>query len=169
MNISLDTLIQQFNNGDESVKHQINEMLWQVVPFNRPHKIEVTHWQKDKISAVIPLMKENFNHLQGIHACGLATVSEYVTGLLLLTNLGIEKYRLIMAKLEVDYTYQARTDCLASFSLSNHQIETIKQKAQSEDKFIFEAKVNVTDSNNNIVSKATIYWQIKSWEKVNLK
>ena len=126
MNFSLNTLITQFNAADEKGKKQINEVLWQVVPFNRPHQIEVTKWQKDEIQALIPLIKDNFNHLQGIHACGLATVSEYVTGLLLLTNLGIEKYRLIMARLEVDYTYQARTNCSATFTLSENQIEEIK-------------------------------------------
>jgi 16S rRNA U516 pseudouridylate synthase RsuA-like enzyme len=169
MNYSLDTLITQFNSADENGKKKINEILWQVVPFNRPHQIEVTQWNKNTISAVIPLIKDNFNHLQGIHACGLATVSEYVTGLLLLSNLGIEKYRLIMAKLEVDYTYQARTNCTANFSLTDNELSTIKNKAENEDKFIFPAQVDVKDENNNIVCKATIYWQIKSWDKVKLK
>jgi hypothetical protein len=74
-----------------------------------------------------------------------------------------------MAKLEVDYTYQARTNCTANFSLTDNELSTIKNKAENEDKFIFPAQVDVKDENNNIVCKATIYWQIKSWDKVKLK
>ncbi len=159
-----------FNSGNNETRQQINQMLWQIVPFNQPHKIEVTEWQPQKVSAKIPHIGQNFNHLQGVHACGLATVAEYVSGLTLLTVLGIQKYRLIMAKLEVEYTYQARTDCFAEFSISDEELHSqIITPLQSDDKTVFPAKVTVKDTGNNIVCHATIYWQIKNWEKVNLK
>ena len=170
MNFSISQTLQLFNSGDEQVRKSINETLWQVVPFNQPHRITVTRWTTENVTAQIPHVASNLNHLQGIHACGLATVAEYVTGLLLLTNLGIENYRLIMARLDINYTFQARKDCFASFELTPYTLQNeIVKPLQTLDKIIFPATVQVTDADGNEVCLATIHWQIKSWDKVHLK
>jgi acyl-coenzyme A thioesterase PaaI-like protein len=81
-----------------------------VVPFNKPHGFEVMSVSDFSVKTKIPYKKKNFNHIRGLHACALATISEFTTGLLLLYKLGPHKYRLIMQRLEMDYHYQGKMD-----------------------------------------------------------
>ncbi len=166
MNISgLTKRAQQSKRG----LRKLNFLLGLAVPFNKPHGIKLIEISNEKIKAVIPYKRRNFNHIKGIHACGLATVCEFVSGFYLLSKLG-NNYRLIMQKLEVEYFYQAKKTAFAVFELSEEQFKNEIMQKLTEDKVVnFNAVVNCYDSLNEHLCTGTISWQLKSWDKVKTK
>ena len=88
----------------------LNAGLNRLVPFNKPHGFKVVEISNLHLKTLVPYKKSNFNHIKGIHACALATLSEFTTGFLLLSRLDSRKYRLIMQSLNMDYHYQAKMD-----------------------------------------------------------
>src|SRR5688572_1911814 len=96
----------------------LNNGLARMIPFNRPHGFKILQIGDFDITIRLPYKRSNLNHIRGIHACALATVSEFSTGLLLISKLGFDKYRIIMQRLEMDYHYQGKMDALAHFSIS---------------------------------------------------
>jgi hypothetical protein len=128
-----------------------------------------------KLEAIIskpwcPIERSILNHIKGIHACALATLSEFTTGFLLLIKLDPKKYRLIMQKLVMEYHYQAKMDTFATFSISDEWLEkSIFKPLDSEAKVIIDCVIKIHDSEGNHLSTGTVTWQIKKWEKVKTK
>src|SRR5690606_830190 len=65
----------------------LNVALDRMIPFNKPHRFRIVEIADDRITTVIPYRKRNLNHIKGLHACALATLSEFTTGFLLLSQL----------------------------------------------------------------------------------
>ncbi|MEX2379192.1 MAG: DUF4442 domain-containing protein [Vicingaceae bacterium] len=148
----------------------LNFLLGRMIPFNRPHGIKVIKISKTEIQTKIPYKKKNLNHIKGIHACGLATAAEFASGLLLLYNLGFKKYRLIMKSIHVDYHYQAKKEAIATFKLSADELQSKMLQALQSDGVVEKlCRIEVKDSEGNLLCKAQTNWQIKSWEKVKTK
>ena len=87
----------------------LNFAMGYAIPFNRPHRIRITSVNDDGVSIRLPFRKKNLNHLKSIHACALATMAEYSSGVSLLTTIG-NNFRHIMKKISVTYHYQAKMD-----------------------------------------------------------
>lgn len=148
----------------------LNIGLSRMVPFNRRHGVKIIEIGDNSLKAAIPYKKFNLNHIKGIHACALATISEFVTGFLLLIKLDSAKYRLIMQKLEMNYHYQARMDAFAYFSLSDSWIKSnILEPLIDEEKVTVECSVKTMDREGNHLSTGIITWQIKKWANVKTK
>ena len=62
----------------------LNRMLDRLIPFNKPHGFKVLAISDHEVTTLIPYKKKNFNHIRGLHATALATLSEFTTGLMLL-------------------------------------------------------------------------------------
>lgn len=137
------------------------------IPFNRPHGFRITELRELHCQVYIPASRKNYNHLKGIHACALATGAELASGLSLLTLFQASHYRLIMAHLSVHYFLQARSDCLATASVTRNQ-SLAESQAQLADQGKTQMTVGVTveDSSGQIVSEAEISWQLKKWHEV---
>ncbi|NMM48642.1 DUF4442 domain-containing protein [Marinigracilibium pacificum] len=147
----------------------LNTVLYKMVPFNKPHQFEIFKIEDDSITVKLPYIKRNFNHIKGVHACALATVSEYSSGALLLRKLG-KNYRIILQKLEMEYHYQGKTDCYATFMANESWLEeNIFSPLTKEEKIVVPCIVKTYDKDNNLISTGTVNWQIKSWEKVKTK
>ena len=101
----------------------LNFGLNRMVPFNKPHGFKIVEISDHHLKILIPYRKANFNHIKGIHACALATVSEFTTGFLLLSRLDPKKYRLIMQSLNMDYHYQAKMDSYGTFFISEEWLD----------------------------------------------
>ena len=145
----------------------LNMGLNRMVPFNRPHGIEVIEISDNHLKTKIPYKKANFNHIKGIHACALATLSEFTTGFLLLSRLNPEKYRLIMQSLQMDYHYQAKMDAFGTFYISKEWLEElIFDPLRSTDKIVVDCEVKIYDKEGNHISTGLVSWQIKSWGSV---
>ena len=55
----------------------LNWGLYRMIPFNAPHGFEIAEITDWEVKTVLPYIRKNLNHINGIHACALATVSEF--------------------------------------------------------------------------------------------
>jgi acyl-coenzyme A thioesterase PaaI-like protein len=144
----------------------LNYVLWNAIPFNKPHRLKIAPVHEGGVSVRLPYKRKNLNHLKGIHACALATTAEYTSGISLLTTIGTD-YRLIMKSIHVTYHYQAKMDVIARLHLDKNKIEQqILSPLYSDDAVLFENTVEVQDLMANHICTAVVEWQIKKWGKV---
>lgn len=149
---------------------KLNLILGLGIPFNKPHGIKLQELTEDKVSAVFPYKRKNLNHIKGLHACGLATVAEFCSGIALLNKLGTKKYRLIMSTLRMEYHYQAKATAIASYTMSAEKLqEMILGPLEKEDAVLLECEVPVHDTAGNHLCTAYVNWQVKPWDKVRTK
>lgn len=145
----------------------LNRLLWGIIPFNKPHRFRILKINADGVEILVPYRKTNLNHLKGIHACALATASEYAAGLTLLLGLGTDEYRLIMKKLEMEYHYQGKMDCIALFSMPEEILtREVKQPLATQEAVFVVCLVEVKDVSGNLISTGKTEWQVKRWDKV---
>lgn len=148
----------------------LNWSLARMIPFNKPHQFQIVGLSDFRIKTLIPYRKSNFNHIRGLHACSLATVSEFTTGFLLISALDMKKYRLIMTRLEMDYHYQGKMDSYAEFSISPAWLnENIVTPLMSLDAVVVPCEVKIIDAQGSHLTTGKIFWQIKDWSKVKTK
>jgi len=103
----------------------LNNGLNRLVPFNKPHGFKIVEIGSHHLKTLVPYKKSNFNHIKGIHACALATLSEFTTGFLLLSRLDPKKYRIIMQNLNMEYHYQAKMDSYGIFYISEEFLDEL--------------------------------------------
>jgi myo-inositol-1-phosphate synthase len=100
----------------------------------------------------------------------LATVSEYATGLLLISKLGFDTYRIIMQRLEMDYHYQGKMDATAHFSISESWLhERIYEPLKTNASVTVICEIKIYDAQNNHLTTGKVHWQIKEWRRVKTK
>lgn len=147
----------------------LNFAVARMVPFNKPHGVKVLEVTDTGLKTYLPYKKKNFNHVRGLHACVLATVSEFTVGFLLLSKLG-SKYRIIMQRLEMDYHYQGKMDAVADFSVSEEWLQQhVYEPLRTKDSVVVICEVKIHDVKNNHLSTGHVHWQVKEWSKVRTK
>lgn len=148
----------------------LNWSMDRMVPFNKPHGFKIIEVDDYRLKILIPYRRSNFNHIRGLHACCLATVSEYTTGFLLISSLDMKKYRLIMQRLEMEYHYQGKMTSTAEFAISKEWIEEkVTKPLQTQDAVVIPCEVKIHDEKGNHLSTGKVFWQIKDWVKVKTK
>lgn len=148
----------------------LNVVLSQAVPFNKPHGLLIKEMYDDGFRILLPFKRRNLNHIKGIHACALATLAEFASGLTLMMNLASDEYRLIMKSMSMTYHYQARTDVVVSIRLSKEWMDsTIFSNLKNADSVLAEVKADVYDVQQNLVCTGIINWQVKKWQSVKTK
>ncbi|MFT6850784.1 MAG: hypothetical protein ACJATA_001599 [Sphingobacteriales bacterium] len=150
-------------------KWVLNIILAKTIPFNKPHRLKIASLTSNQINTRLPYIKNNKNHLNGIHACALAAQCEFTCGLVLARHFPFAKYRLIMQQLTMDYHYQGKTDTTASFSVENDFVNALQKRLDTEDAILETFKVVAKDTNGTDICTATVIWQLKSWDKVKTK
>ena len=147
----------------------LNIVLRRIIPYNAPHRFKVEKVNEESLEVSIPFIKKNKNHINGIHACALATLCEYISGLSLARALPPENYRLILQTIHVDYLYQGKTKLFARFGIDEQKLNEIKSALKENDAVVKEYSVSVYDTAENHICTGKITWQIKEWSKVNVK
>ncbi len=148
----------------------LNFGLKRMIPFNKPHGFDVVEIGDRSVKILIPYKRKNFNHIKGLHACGLATISEYATGMVLLNTLDPKEYRIIMQRMEMDYHYQGKMDAYASFSVTDEWLEKeVIAPLKSAESVVVKCEVKIHDAQNNHLTTGNIFWQVKNWSKVKTK
>ncbi len=151
-------------------KALLNFALDRMIPFNKPHGFKIVEISDYSLKTLLPYKRRNFNHIRGIHACAMATVSEFTTGFLLISRLDAKKYRLIMQRLEMDYHYQGKMDAFASFTISEEWMHTnIFTPLQTQEAIIIPCEVKIHDNQGNHLTTGKVFWQVKEWSKVKTK
>lgn len=148
----------------------LNQGLARKVPFNKPHGFKVLDIGADHLSIYLPYRRANLNHIKGIHACALATLSEFTTGLSLLRRLDAKKYRIILKSLRMEYYYQGKTGITANYTLDDEWLEKkIVHPLKIEDAVTVVMEVESHDIKNNHICTGFVEWQVKDWKKVRTK
>ena len=148
----------------------LNWSLDRMVPFNKPHGFRIIHISDYSLKTAIPFKKKNFNHIRGLHACPLATLSEFTTGFLLVSKLEGKKYRLIMQRLEMEYHYQGKMDATTHFSISEAWLhQHIFEPLKTKDAAMVICEIKIFDTQNNHLTTGNVHWQIKEWKRVKTK
>lgn len=148
----------------------LNWSLSRMIPFNKPHGFKVVSVEDYRLKTLIPYKRSNFNHIRGLHACGLATISEFTTGFLLLSSLDMKKYRIIMQRLEMEYHYQGKMDATAEFSISKEWLEEhVVRPLQSHEAVVVPCEVKIHDVKGNHLTTGKVFWQIKDWTRVKTR
>jgi acyl-coenzyme A thioesterase PaaI-like protein len=160
----------------EKAKHSsiylkvLNWSLDRMVPFNKPHGFSILSVEDYRLTTLLPYKKKNFNHIRGLHACALATLSEFTTGFLLVSRLDPKKFRLIMQRLEMDYHYQGKMDATAEFTVSEKWFqENIYDPLKMQDAIVVPCEIRIHDVKGNHLTTGKVFWQVKDWSKVKTK
>ena len=148
----------------------LNWSLARMIPFNKPHGFKVIEIDDFRIKTLMPYKKGNFNHIKGLHACGLATISEFTTGFLLLSLLDSKKYRIIMQRLEMNYHYQGKMDATAEFAITKEWLaEKVIMPLKNQEAVVVPCEIKINDIKGNHLTTGTVFWQFKDWTKVKTK
>jgi acyl-coenzyme A thioesterase PaaI-like protein len=148
----------------------LNWSVDRMVPFNKPHGFKVLKVDDYLLKTFIPYKKRNMNHIRGLHACALATLSEFTTGFLLVSKLDAKKFRLIMQRLEMEYHYQGKMSATAEFLASEEWFfKNIYNPLETRDAVVVPCEVKIHDEQGNHLSTGKVFWQIKNWSKVRTK
>lgn len=146
----------------------LNIVLWRIIPFNQPHRFQLEQVKEASLQISIPYIRKNKNHINGIHACALATLCEYISGLSLARFLPPEQYRLILKSIHMEYLYQGKMKVKAQFSIDHSEIKAIKTTLENEESILKTYLVQVYDTMQNHICTGSITWQIKPWDKVKV-
>ena len=148
----------------------LNTVLLRNVPFNKPHGLKITALTDDEITITAFNRRSNQNHIKGIHACLLATLCEYVSGLSLTMHLPANEYRIILKNIHMTYHYQAKMDVSVKFKLDGQEVtKTILEPLKTEEAIFREFTVDAYDTANNHICTGLINWQVKAWKNVRMK
>jgi acyl-coenzyme A thioesterase PaaI-like protein len=146
----------------------LNRILWWKIPFNAPHSIKITGITGGGLVLTLPYKRKNKNHINGMHACALATLCEYATGLQLSRILGANNFRLILHEIKMEYLWQAKMDVNVNFNFSEQEVkeEILKPLERGEKAVIKMLHVEVINTSGEKIANGFISWQIKSWKDV---
>lgn len=140
----------------------LNRILRWVIPFNGPHKFQVLAISSHQITTGLPYRRSNFNHIKGLHACAMATLAEFTTGLLLINILGSKKYRIILQKLDIQYHYQGKMDARATFKINEQWLEEhLHRPLASDPSALVICPIEIHDVKGNHLSTGHVHWQLK--------
>ena len=148
----------------------LNLAFERMVPFNRPHGFRIAEIGDYHLITYLPYKTKNLNHLKGLHACALATLTEITGGFILVTRLDPKKYRIILKKLEVNYIYQGKTDAMAEFKISEEWLQNkVIRPLETAESVEVVTEINIKDTKGNQLTAGKAHWQVKDWSKVKTK
>lgn len=148
----------------------LNVALDYTIPFNKKHRLRVLEMEPGYASVRLPFRKANFNHVKSLHACALATLCEYTTGLALVGAISESEYRILLKNINVTYHYQGKSDATGTFRLPTDFIANqIMKPLETSESVTHEFQIEVHDSLKNHICTGLVTWQIKKWSKVKLK
>jgi acyl-coenzyme A thioesterase PaaI-like protein len=148
----------------------LNNTLTLGIPFNAPHGFKIKQLNADAVVISLPNKKLNHNHLGGVHACAMATVGEFCAGMSILSSFGSSKYRLILAELNVKYSYQGRTHLEGTCLPSQIDKDEVAKSLEKDGKYLQTLTTVIREQKSGKeVAQVTTTWQLKPWELVKTK
>lgn len=136
------------------------------IPFNRPHRFRIVTLAPGSARVIAPFRRSNRNHLGTVHACALATIGEFAAGLALLGAFDPADYRLIMSRLEVDYTRRAGSVITSAAELPAAELEEVRLRLKEEGVARRVVVSRLVDARGEEVAVVKTHWQIKAWKTI---
>ncbi len=148
----------------------LNFFFERMVPFNIAHRFRITQVADGLVKTRLPYRRKNLNHVKGLHACALATLTELTSGFLLAVTLDPTKYRIILRRLEMDYLYQGKMDAVCEFNVTPEWLQqNVFGPLTTADSADLVAEVKIFDIQGNQLTLGRAHWQVKEWSKVRTK
>ena len=147
----------------------IDKILTMAIPFNAPHGFTIKKIESESVEIHMSNRKLNHNHLGGMHACAMATLGEYCAGLTFIKNFGLDDYRLIMKELKAEYYLQGRTNLIGKAYITEEQVAKLRADLELSEKVLFPHQTEIFNTKGEKVALIQTLWQLKRWDKVNLK
>lgn len=141
----------------------LTRVFWRWIPFNRPHRFQITDLAPGRARVSASLRRANLNHLGTLHACALATIGEFSAGLALLGAFSPSEYRLIMSRLEVDYTRRADSQITATAEITPQDLAEIQQQLSDGEVITRWMTSELHNASSDVVATVRTEWQIKAW------
>ncbi len=142
----------------------LTRVFWLWIPFNKPHRFRIGSLAEGAASVEAPPRRWNRNHLGTVHACALATIGEFAAGLALLGAFDPSEYRLIMSRLEVDYTRRAKGRILAAAAV---ELVTLRADLAASGVALSVVESELRDGEGEVVARVRTHWQVKSWSQAS--
>lgn len=144
----------------------LTRVFWRWIPFNRPHRFQITELAPGHAQVTASLRRANRNHLGTMHACALATLGEFSAGLALLGAFSPSEYRLIMSRLEVDYKRRADGPISARAAIPPEDIIEIRLRLEKSGLSEEVLTTHLTSEDGTHVAEVRSFWQVKAWRQV---
>ncbi len=138
----------------------LDEALEWTIPFNRNLGFRIESLTNCDVVVRSKDKRRRKNHVGGAHACALALLGEYPSGLLIAKNYPIDRYRFIISALNVTYEKQGRGE-LTSYS----QAPKVWPEFKDGEAWI-EMETLIKNKDQELVARVQTRWQIKEWSKV---
>lgn len=162
---------QWIHKAGTSKKHLflVNLGLSYMIPFNRGHRFKLVDLKADQFVVQVPYISRNKNHINGIHACAQMTGMEMCSGIGLLYHFSAQNFRLIMKDIKIDYYLQGKELLKAHFCPDPSVIMQWKAQLKHQEKLEVQIPVKMYNTQLELVSEATLTWQLKNWNTVKSK
>jgi acyl-coenzyme A thioesterase PaaI-like protein len=133
------------------------------LPFNRPHRIRIDTVSEEAVIVALPDRKSNRNHLGGMHACAIATALEFSSGASILLEVGMRNYRIIMARLEIDYLAKPKGNCVAKANRNTPDVLGLTGVLEAEGIARIVQHSSLYDASGEHCAEAAVHWHLKAW------
>ncbi len=129
--------------GEERIIKQ-SAIMAQFVPFLETTGIQFDELSRETVAVSVKNNRSVQNHIQGIHACVMATLAETATGFVVSLNTPDDKLPLLKS-MQVDYLRLAKGNMKATASLSDEQALAL----QNEERGNFEVTCLIEDEKDS--------------------
>lgn len=130
------------------------------IPFNRWLGMKIISMSQVQVRVSSPPRILRRNHVGGAHACALALLGEYPAGVLISQKYSMQDYRMIIAKLEVDYHKQGRGTLIGEATAPSEWPE------EKDGELWLDLKTEIKNEKGELVALAKTKWQLKKWELI---
>ena len=141
----------------------LDRLMWVALPFNRPHRIRIASVSPDHLEIALPDRRTNRNHLGGMHACAMATALEFGSGASVLLEVGMQDYRIIMSRLEVDYLAKPKGDCVVRVQRNTPEVRGLSGVLERLGVARVALNSSLYDARGEHCAEAMMHWHLKAW------
>lgn len=145
----------------EGVRRRVLDVILNIgIPFNRWLGLKIKEFGPTQVVVESPDTVLRRNHVGTAHACALALIGEYPSGLLVAQRYSFDKYRIIISKLEMEYMKAGKGTLFGAAQAPMEWPE------QGEEETWVEMETKITNKKGDLVAVCKTKWQIKEWSKV---
>ncbi len=141
----------------------MDRLMRMALPFNRPHRIRIAAVTQEQVEISLPSRRSNRNHLGGMHACAIATALEFGSGASILLEVGMQEYRIIMSRLEIDYLAKPKGDCVVRAQRNTPDVLGLTGVLESEGVARIVQPSSLYDASGEHCAEAAVHWHLKAW------
>ncbi|GAC1372850.1 MAG: hypothetical protein NVS3B3_07270 [Aquirhabdus sp.] len=137
----------------------LNRLIGMMIPFVRRNRFQVVALRTGYLKAVISL-RSNKNHIGTMYAGAMFLLAEVPGGILSLFEYGSGYYP-ILKELKMRYLLPATSDLTIEVSLTQDELDAIRQTADEKGKSDFTLTLDLKDVNGVVVAQSEALYQLR--------